>query len=462
MSFLIRASKHSFLPLGLAAFLLLLGCQPESVRQEKALRRQIVHELRQHSYVTAVPLARQLLQRAPRQERPRKQLVRAQIGLHDLEAAKQSLLEWRKAIASPSPRWNEYEGDIAREEHDFPTALSAWQKVVDVQPKNHRVLEKIALLHQTQQRWTDADRAWNTTLQIKETAGARINRAVCLRRLHQWKDALDDLHRARQLSADDPDVRRWSKLFQGLETLLPQIAEFDAKLAIIPDDASLLSDRALLFLRSNDPEMALDDAERAVKLAPWAMRPRLFQAIALIALNRGRECDGLAVRRPLRLESLTAEFLEGMSRLDSAISVERSNPEHFISRSWQLNEIAQPKLALQDAETAVHLDPKSAGALTELSYALSKLGRVEEAFAKVKQATELEPNSVTAWQYRGELETAGGNCLAAVDSLSRAIAIHQTIAALQKRAECYDRLGLHTRADEDHRAVQKLMASAAQ
>src|SRR4029077_8318134 len=115
--------------------------------------------------------------------------------------------------------------------------------------------------------------------------------------------------------------------------------------------------------------------------------------------------------------TLTPEFLEMASRLDLDIAVERSNPEHFINRSWNLNEIGQPKLALDDAETAARLDPHSASALAEIAYALSKLGRPDEAYEKVKQATEFDSNSAAAWQYRGELEMGRGDYLTAVDSL---------------------------------------------
>src|SRR5439155_9022881 len=177
-----------------------------------------------------------------------------------------------------------------------------------------------------------------------------------------------------------------SKLFEKLSKFLEQIRELDAKVATVPDDAGLLAERALLLLRAGDPELAYDDCEMASALAPWAVRPKLFQAIALIALNRPNECDRLSVRQPLRLEALTPEFLETMSRLDSAISVERTNPEHFAARAWQLNEIGQPLLALKDAETAMRLDEKSASALSEVSYSLTKLGRTKEAFEKIKRA----------------------------------------------------------------------------
>ena len=432
------------------------------MRQEKAQRRQLSHELHNHSYATAAPIARQLLQRKPHDERIWKQLLQAQLGLHDLEGAKQSLERWRSTIPKHSIRVEEFQGDIAREEKNHSTALSAWQKVIQQQPNNRRVRRKIAMFHQSLQQWGDAEVAWNEAMKLKETATERLNRAICRRRLHRWNEAFEDYRRATELGPDDPEVHRWSKVFEGLQGYKDQLGEFDAKLAILPDEIGLLSDRALLFLRSDDPEMALADCEHATKLAPWALRPKLFQGIALVQLGKTKQADAVGIRRPISLNSLTAEFLESASRLDLAIAVERTNSEHFIARSWQLNEIGQPKLAAQDAEAAVRLDQRSAGALTELAYALTKLGRAEEGYDKVRQATALDPNSAPAWQYRGELEMARGDYLTAVDSLSRAAGIHQSVAVLQKRAECYQRLGLNGRAEEDHRTVQRLISTSVQ
>lgn len=446
----------------LALGLVLGACQPESVRQEKELRRQLVHELRHHSYAAATPIARQLLQRKPRDERLWKQLLQAELGLHDLDGAKQSLQRWRTTISPPSPRAEEFQGDIDREEHNYQAALTAWDKVAHAQPNNARVRSKLAALQQTLGHWPEAEAGWSATIQLKESAPARVNRALCRRHLHRWEEAFDDFNRAQKLSADDPDVRHWSKTFDGLQKYREQLGELDAKLSILPDDVGLLGDRALLFLRCDDPEMALEDAERASKLGPWALRPKLFQGIALADLNRNRQLDAIGLRRPFSLQSLSPEFLETASRLDLAIAVERTNPEHFITRSWQLNEIGQPKLALQDAETAARLDAHSASALAELAYALTKLGRADEAYEKITLATSFDPNSAAAWQYRGELEMARGDYVSAVDSLSRAAGIHQTVAVLQKRAECYQRLGLNGRADEDLRTIRQLNRTTVQ
>ena len=435
---------------------LLFSCQPQNVREEKALRTQLAHEMRHHSYESAVPLARRVLRIAPQDPKVWKRLVQAQIGLHDLEGARVTLADWRARVRPLSARVDEFEGDISREEGNPSAALQSWQKSIAIQPKNRRVFAKVATLEQGEQRWTEAITNWTRALQVRDNAAARINRAICHRRLRHWPEAFEDLHHAQKLGPDDAEVQRWSRLFESVSKFLDEVRELDARVAALPDDSGLLADRALFMMRMGDAELALDDSEQAVRLAPWAIRPKLFKALALVALNRPRECESLSVRLPLRIESLTPEFLETISRIDVAISVERGNPDHYAARAWQLNEIGQPLLGFEDAQVAVRLDAKSASGWAEISYALTKLGRGQEALEKIKQATELDPQLTTAWQYRGELEMAKGDNLAAIESFSRALAIEKTSAALQKREECYRRLGLRARADEDHRALQEL------
>jgi tetratricopeptide (TPR) repeat protein len=440
--------------------LFLSGCEPQAIREEKALSRQLARELQNHSYESAVPIARELLRRRPQEKRFWRRLVQAQMGLHDYEGARETLTRWGTAVQPGPAKIDEMEGDIAREEHDPARALQMWQQAAASDPKHRRVFEKIAKLQQQQGRWNEAIEAWTNSLKVKDNARGRLHRAICYRRLRNWDAALSDLHHAQKLAPNDAQVRRWSRLFENIGKYLDQLRELDAKLIALPGDVGLLGDSALLFLRCRDRHLALEQAETATRLAPWAMRPRLFQALALIGLGRTKECDRLSIKQPLRLESLRPEFLETLARLDSAISVEPKNADHYITRAWQLNEIAQPLLALQDAQKATELDPKSAAALVELSYALTKLNRADEALAKIKTATELDSTLAPAWEYRGELEMAGGNNLAAIDSLSRALAIRQTATALEKREECYRRVGLLTRADEDHRTLQKLMVGS--
>jgi tetratricopeptide (TPR) repeat protein len=442
----------------IAALFTLPACDRAASREEKALRAELRQALHDQAYEKAAELARRHLKLKPQDNGTWDRLVRAQFGMRDFAGVKQSLEEWRRAVPEPYVTLDEYAGDLAAEQKEFSIAVAAWAKVIAAEPQNTRVLEKIARVEKLQKRWAQENDAWTAHIAVQDNAIARINRALCRRRLHRWQDAFEDLQRAQALAADDPEVQRGAKLLEQMGRFLADIRELDSALAVTPDDPGLHGDRALVFLRSQDFELALEDAEAAGKFGPWAQRPKLFQALALINLGRADECETIAVHRQIRLEALTPEFFQTMGRLDSEISAERNNAELYVARAWQLNEIGQSALALQDAEMGTRLDPKSAGACAEASYALTKLGRAAEALHQIKRATELDENFSTAWQYRGELEMARGETLSAIESFTRSIDTNQTVAALQKREQCYRRLGLLVKAEQDRKAQEELSA----
>jgi lipopolysaccharide biosynthesis regulator YciM len=80
---------------------------------------------------------------------------------------------------------------------------------------------------------------------------------------------------------------------------------------------------------------------------------------------------------------------------------------------------------------------------------------------QIKHATELDPTFSTAWQYRGELEMELGETLSAIESLSRAIETTHTVVALEKREQCYRRLGLLVKAEQDRRTLEHYGARVA-
>ena len=440
----------------LGALITLSGCHRAASKQEKSLRSDLRKALSEQSFERAAELARQHLKLRPHDNGTWDRLVRAEFGLHDLSGVKQTLDEWRQSVPRPSLNLDEYAGDLAAAQNDDAAAIEAWKKVETADPKNIRILEKIARLEKRRRLWTKEELAWNSIIEVQDGAVARINRALSRRHLHRWRDAFADLEKAKAMAPDDPEVQRGAKLFEQTGKFISEIREVDSALAVNPNDVGLLGDRALIFLRAEDPELALEDAEAAARIGTWAVRPRLYQALALTALGRANECEKLAVNKLLRLEALTPEFFETIGRLDSEISAEPNNAELYVSRAWHLNEIGQPALALQDAETAARLDPKAAGACAEASYAMTKLGRAREALDQIKKATELEPSLATAWQYRGELEMVRGETLSAIESFTHAIEANQTATALEKREQCYRRLGLLVKAEQDRKAREEL------
>jgi hypothetical protein len=90
--------------------------------------------------------------------------------------------------------------------------------------------------------------------------------------------------KANKMDASDSAVKEWLPQFERLQTFLPRIKTLDAQIAKSPNDpaaAGLLLDRARLFTLAGRPLLALDDAERALKLQPASMRARIQTAEAL-------------------------------------------------------------------------------------------------------------------------------------------------------------------------------------
>jgi tetratricopeptide (TPR) repeat protein len=433
----------------------IVGCSRRISDEERAARNEVRTALHARAFARAIPAARRVLRFAPNDNGAWARLAQAQFGRRDLDALQQTLAEWHQAVKHTSPKYDEYRGDLAFGKGRRAEALAAWQKAVARKQRRARVFIKIARLEQTAEHWQEAALNWTRAMTSNVTAEALVQRAICYRHLHSWDAALADLQEAARIAPQDRVVRQETARFDRLGKFLDEVRELDKQLNALPDDAGLLGDRALLFLRADDPALALDDTERAAKLAPEAVRPKLLRALAEHDLGRAASP---AVHPSLRLESLTPEFLQTISRLDAEVAAEPKSVELLTNRAWQLNEIGQPQLALADARRALENDPKSARAKAEVSYALAKLGRAAEAYAQIKEATELDPNFSTAWQYRGELEMSRQDYAAAIDSLTRALAINRTPAALAKREECYRKIGLLAKAEDDRKALEEIRA----
>ena len=122
----------------------LTGCNRAASREEKALRAELQQALHDQAYEKAVELARRHLKLKPQDNGTWDRLVRAQFGMRDFAGVKQSLEEWRRAVSKPSLTLDQYAGDLAAGQKDWPVAVEAWTKVRAAEPKNTAVLEKIA------------------------------------------------------------------------------------------------------------------------------------------------------------------------------------------------------------------------------------------------------------------------------------------------------------------------------
>ena len=223
--------------------------------------------------------------------------------------------------------------------------------------------------------------------------------------------------------------------------------------------AALLLDRARIFTLAGRPWLALDDADRALKLQPTSMRARIQTSEALLDVNRAEDAVKLQVNKDLLRgddKHVSEQALRELGALDSRLLANPRDVDALAARSKILRGLLQFTLALADARAALAVNDKSAAAHFETAHDLDGLGQSKEALAQARAATELDPNDPVKWYYRGVLEARRADFPAAIESQTRSLGIRESLVALREREQCERRIGKVSRADVDLRRIREL------
>ncbi len=181
-------------------------------------------------------------------------------------------------------------------------------------------------------------------------------------------------------------------LLAGCASDRAQISALDAKIARAPNDVDLLLERARLFTVRKQPERALLDCQRAMKIDPASVRARIQCGEALLDLGRAKEASALQVSADLvraKDRHVPLEALRELGELDRRAKISPDDPAPLVARSKTLRSLRQFGLALSDAGAALALDDEHAPAHREAALSLGELGHITEARAEQKRADEL-------------------------------------------------------------------------
>lgn len=411
---------------------------------------------------------------------------RAYLELADFPRATRTLERLGRTSGTLPAELDDLRGDLARADKRPDDALTAWRAALLARPTDPApILGKVADVLDAAGRWPEAAEAMRAFLKVRPAHAARRARlAVCLLNLGRAEDADREMLAAVRADAADETVKAAAPMFDRLRPQLPALRALETRIkagrppganptydvsAGVKTVESARLDRALLFLANgvNPPALA-DAAAVAESTGGNPASARLLQAEALRRSDREDE----AVR--LRVARLPNAWFADRARFDRLRAADRAptltGPEaartHLV-RAAILLEADQPVLALEDAERAVRLRaetvaaaPRSPEAEVVLAAALLRCDRRAEALEVARRATTLDPRNADAWAIRGRLEQEGGADLAAaVDSLSRALAIREEPRWLGRRETCLRTLGRTAEADRDARRLAGMPAS---
>lgn len=461
---------HNALPLlrRLIALLLLVWClNPRTTglgadQNLSQLRVQLQAAQEATDNPAIIELSRRILAIAPNDSNIWDTLARAQLERDDLDRLEQTLDAWQKAVRHPPPAIEDFRGDLASRRKDYQSAERHWLTYLASKPSAADAAveyDNLANLCAIQERWGDHAAYRDKAMAAQDSAARHVARAIALLRLHQWDAAYADMAKANEMNATDSDVKEWLPQFERLREFLPQIKALDAQLAKSPDDVGLLLDRARVFTLAGRPLLALDDAQRALKLRPSSMRARVQTAEALLDVDQVDDAAELKVGKDLgraKDRHVSDEVLRELGALDLRISANPKDSEALTGRAKILRELRQFTLALADARAALAIDDKSAPAHFEAAQNLHGLGQTEQALKEARIATELDPKNSEIWFLRGILERQRADFAAAIQSQTRSLEINESLLALNEREQCERRIGRIREADADLRRIREL------
>ncbi|MCZ6635420.1 MAG: tetratricopeptide repeat protein [bacterium] len=244
---------------------------------------------------------------------------------------------------SESPYRHIYIGDQAEESGDTQHALIAFQRAIEINPKDYRTLNHIGELYHSQQQDAEAiDYFRQSIAQKPNFHWAHQNLGVVLYQTQHYPEAIDAFHKA---------------------------------LAFKPDFAPAHFSLANAFYRQNKNEQAIAAYQNALRFRP-GYRPALRNLAQVYFFSN-------------QAEAALKIYKEIIHQMPEDV-------EAHIGKGYVLKTINKPDEALAAFRTAVRLGPDEIKAWEGLSNLLAEQGKIDEAIQAYRQILILEPDHTVA------------------------------------------------------------------
>ncbi|TDL16794.1 TPR-like protein [Rickenella mellea] len=179
-----------------------------------------------------------------------------------------------------------------------------------------------------------------------------------------------------KLALDALDARDYLHAFSLVNEALEQGESWDE------GRAEALNLRGSFRFLSADTEGAHADLQEAIKLSPRSVQSRVKIASVYMEMGRGEE---------------------GFAALDDALKIDEKDGDIFYHRGQMMFIMERPKEAATCYEQAIALEPNFVFSQIQLAVVKYKMGKVDVAKKKFKEAIRNFPNRSEPYNYYGEL-----------------------------------------------------------
>lgn len=342
-----------------------------------------------------------------------KALLRAELSINNIDSARVLAAKLEQIVSADDPALLECRGDLALRDKKNEEAVSAWQAALKGSPEDAELLSKLAMhFLNTEKNAATAAVYFEQLLKLRSNANDHILVATVAIAMRDWTTLIERMTALKTQFATDSTGQKWIPAFERVAIhATSQIAELDAKEKTEADPVPTILRRSRLFLEDGFPDLALNDARRALKLAPHVLHVRFYFAAAAARLWEDTEMMekwGMEWY-PYRQTPPDQQFLDKLAAFDTALADRPTDPDALIGRADLLYMNKQQSLARADAQALLEGNPEHPQALRLLAMINAEDGYYGKAVEQADKARAILPDDLQVLSAATYVHGAQGN-----------------------------------------------------
>jgi tetratricopeptide (TPR) repeat protein len=381
-------------------------------------------------------------------------LSRAYRGANEPQKAKE-LLDAAILAQPDEPTLRAERGALARAQEETEVAIEHYSKAVTYAPTDANLRFNLAEALQKSSRLDEAIAGYRKALELdSQLTAARVNLGKALAEKGLFGEAKEILVAVNKDTLDDAEAHyNLGVILMREGNASSAVKEFERTLAIAPKHAQALNNLGVAWDAMADTKKALDYFKKATQADPTFTEAFFNQGMSLMKLNKPAEATK-AFEQALKLEpGNTAPYVQL-----GTLYLKQNKRDRAVEAFKKAIELADAQEKADSSFKALLKRDKmkrTTDAYRGLALAYLQLGKVDEAVATLKLATEKMPNDASARLALGEALLAQNNPDGAVEQFLKRLELEPGTEARLDLARAYTKKRVAKQAEPLYRDILK-------
>jgi tetratricopeptide (TPR) repeat protein len=295
-------------------------------------------------------------------------------------------------------------GDLAHASGEKDTALTAYNKALDIEPESIFILNRILNLQLEDQKFTIAENLADQIIEKKPNfPGGYLAKGIVSMQKGKLEEATNYFQKVLELNKKDFRAHNYLGLVKVETSIKEAISHFEASLKLNPQQQGIYLQLAKLYIKMKDEKSGSKTAERWKETYPNQGEP--YELMAMICISKNQNDDAI-------------------DYLKKAISLEPQNHSFYLTLGSLYVKLGEQSKNINNYEEALKNIPDHPVILNNLAWHYAEIGRFNDGLALAAKAEKKTPNDWNIKDTIGQIYLQKGEYNKAIDKFNEAIAIN--------------------------------------